>query len=107
MSLNSELITALTAFGAMLIGYCLRFYTTKNEYQLKTQINEKDLLEHLLELQKQVVILTNQNAQLLAEVESLRTEVSTLRTTLRSYRRRPSGPAQRDRIPAAAAKDFD
>ena len=110
MNLSTDVLTALTAFGAMVIGYCLRFYTTRSEFQLKTQINEKDLLEHLLELQKQVVTLTAQNAQLIAEVESLKAEIGTLRGALRTYRRRPSGPPQRDRITAAATdavKDFD
>lgn len=104
MNISGDMLTAASALIACVAGYALRFYTTKNDYNLKTQINEKDLLGHLLELQKQVVTLTAQNTKLLQEVEMLRSEVLTLRTQLRGYRHRtPTAAArQRDRQPAAA-----
>ena len=81
-ALSTETLTALTALIGIIGGYLFRFYSAKHEYQLKTQLSEKDLLSHILDLQSKVVTLTSQNAELLDEIARLRSQVAQLQSVI-------------------------
>lgn len=81
-ALSTEAIAALTALAGVIGGYVMRIYTARQQYSLQTQLSERDLLNHLLTLQRQVVELTTQNQQLLAEVSRLRTQISQLQAVI-------------------------
>lgn len=85
-ALSTETLTALTALVGIFGGYLFRFYTARNDYQLKTQLSEKDLLTHILDLQRQVVTLSSQNAELLEEISRLRNQVAQLQSVIDGFK---------------------
>lgn len=85
-ALSAETLTALTALLGIIGGYLFRFYTARNDYQLKTQLSEKDLLTHILDLQKQVVTLSSQNSELLEEISRLRNQVAQLQSVIDGFK---------------------
>ena len=91
-ALPTEAIAALTALVGVIGGYAMRIYTTRLQYERQTQLSERDLLNHLMDLQRQVVTLTTQNQQLLSEVERLRGQISQLQAVINGFRRGGSKP---------------
>lgn len=85
-ALSTETLTALTALIGIIGGYLFRFYTASNDYALKTQLSEKDLLSHILDLQAKVVTLTTQNAELLEEISRLRSQVSEMQAVIDGFK---------------------
>ena len=85
-TLSAETLTALTALLGLVGGYLFRFYSASNYYALKTQLSEKDLLSHILDLQAKVVTLTTQNAELLEEISRLRSQVSEMQAVIDGFK---------------------
>ena len=85
-TLSAETLTALTALLGIIGGYLFRFYTATNDYKLKTELSEKDLLSHIMDLQAKVVTLTTQNAELLEEISRLRSQVSEMQAVIDGFK---------------------
>lgn len=85
-TLSTETIAAITALFGVIGGYAMRIYTTRLSYERQTQLSERDLLNHLLDLQQQVVTLSTQNQQLLSEVERLRGQISQLQSVINGFK---------------------
>lgn len=85
-TLSAETLTALTALLGIIGGYLFRFYSANNDYRLKTELSEKDLLTHIMDLQAKVVTLTTQNAELLEEISRLRSQVSELQAVIDGFK---------------------
>ena len=61
-ALSAEAIAAITALFGVIGGYAMRIYTTRLSYERQTQLSERDLLNHLLDLQQQVVTLSTKTS---------------------------------------------
>lgn len=85
-TLSAETLTALTALLGIIGGYLFRFYTATNDYKLKTELSEKDLLSHIMDLQAKVVTLSTQNAELLEEIARLRNQVSEMQAVIDGFK---------------------
>lgn len=77
--MSQDMLTVATALIAAVAGYVLKWQQNARTYERETQINERDLLSRIDGLQKQILDMANENAQLRAEIEGLRHELRYLR----------------------------
>lgn len=78
--MNENILTVITACVAALAGYYLKWHQNDQKFEKETQINERDLLSRIDGLQKQIVDMARENAQLRTEIAGLRDELRYMRS---------------------------
>lgn len=77
--MESNGVALVTALCGGVLGYCLNIYKVKLNHSLATEVNERDLLKRIDNLQQQMIEMAKENASLKLEVKSLRNEIRQLR----------------------------